>query len=400
MSARDRSFDSARRASLRTSGHFALGLVGMLALRGIAPPLLDLPRVPAPVFVRTPLPIPMAMPRPSPVLIPTVVAAVPTPPLDGCPALAGDDELAPIGRPATEDDLQESSDAARDEGAIAASSTRPVLAVIDRGGALHVSDDDGRHWRAALGGHVLSSVAIDDRGRVYALGDDGLAVIDDPARDRARWTTILCPHEVCRDRLVAVPGGGVVHLHDQEIRLSRDGGRTWRALASDPDDDGDDGDRAGDGELLRQRHLFAMGTRLYGVSDVSDMCGWRADEIASIDLRTGHTAYQSFSDDAPAQLAVVDDAGATWRYAARGVPTAAAARDLILARRAPAIGARALFAEHGDLIELCGSRARLLSHAYGADEVDAVDAAGRALLVRGDAVLRWSARFGWRVLGV
>ncbi len=362
-----------------------VGLIGVAATRAMSPPAFAPPAAPVPpIFVRTPVPIPMATPRPVPVMLPAVVAVVP-PRLDGCATPALPEEDMPIGRPATAVELADSGSDEQTAMRVASWATGPTIAMIDPGGAVRISVDSGADWHRAFRGHSASSIAVDDRGRVYVAGEGGLGFLDE--RDHERWTAIECQHETCTDRVVAIPGG-VAHIHDATIRTSHDGGVHWRAL---------DADAAG--EIARLDRVFSWNDTLYGVSHVEEMCGWHADQVAAIELRTGRERMTSFDDDPPNPgIDIIEDAGSTWLYAAHGVTSNTAARDLLIAKLSPTIGGRTLIADHGELIELCGVRGRVVSHFYGADRVDAVDGRGQPILVRNNLVLRWSPRFHWRVI--
>lgn len=357
---------------------FAIGVAGLLALGPPRPA-----RPPSPIVVRMPVAISVATPRP--VLLPTVVAAVPEPPLAGCPTPPLDDDAAPIGRAAARDEQPASYGDPAPELAVAASATLGVIALVDRRrGAVYASTDDGRRFTRVFRRHTADAIAVDDRGRIYAVGADGLFVRDPDGRERR--TSVACTAETCVDRLVAIPGG-VAWIHDRAIRTSVDGGRRWRTV--------DDDDAL---ELAGRDHLFALDGRLWGTTHISEDCGWDADQVTSIDSATGGYEDRSFDngETAPA-LELADDRGASWRYRAVRTP----AHDVVALRMAqldPTVGGRALRVDNGTLVEVCGDRGRAVAHAFRADRVDAVDAAGRPLYVRGDALDRWSPTFGWRVL--
>jgi hypothetical protein len=360
-------------------------LIGVMALRpGDAPP-----RPAAPIVIRAPVPIAIATPRPAPVMLPTVVAAVPAPALPDCPIppLADD---APIGRavtPAeTPGDLGDPDTGEANAFEVAASPRVAVIAIVDRStGAAYASHDDGRRFRAVFRGAHVDAIAVDDRGRVYALGER-LFVREPDGRERA--VELTCAHELCKDRIVAVPGG-VAWIHDDEIRLSVDGARTWRTL------DRDDG-----AAVAGNDRLFASGGALYGVTHVEEDCGWDADQIDRVDLATGAYRHDTFNDDEVGRPRVdeVDLGGGTWRYRPHRPIAPARVPSLVLASVAPVIGGRALQVERGTLVEVCGLRGRELAHGFLATHVDAVDAAGRPLVSHGEALLRWSPTYGWRVL--
>jgi hypothetical protein len=65
---------------------------------------------------------------------------------------------------------------------------------------------------------------------------------------------------------------------------------------------------------------------------------------------------------------------------------------------APPPAARDLRIDHGTLIEQCGPDQRVIARGFRFDRVDAVDAGGRPLFASGEAIVRWSSRFGWRTL--
>jgi hypothetical protein len=276
-----------------------------------------------------------------------------------------------------------------DDGAhamIAASAAAPVIALVRADGHARVSVDDGRTFAAAFADDVVSSITVDDRGRVYAIAPGKLGVRD--LRGRERWVTLdaPCPSGSCTDRVVAA-GDAVAWIRDGAVRTSGNGGRTWRTIDDEPGN-----------EIQNATTLGYWQGALYGRWHVSDMCGWEADELARVDVATHAYTFESFNNDTDSpKLEIVGDTGASWTYRST-VHGEAAARDLRLASLAPTFGPRLLWAAEGQLYELCGAHGRIVAHGYGAPRVDAVDAAGRPLIAEADRVFRWSARFGWREL--
>jgi hypothetical protein len=362
-----------RDARLERGFSFVVGIVAMLAMR---------PHAPAPLITqRVPIAIPVAMPRVLPVLVPSIVAAVGPAPLD-CPTPPRADD-APIGAAITarEVDYFYDGEAPDKRAQVVASARAAVLAVRMSDGHVRVSDDDGRSFRVAFHGAQSGSIAVDDRGRVYATIDGALAVRDERGRERSTPPFSACGSDDCSDR-VATAGDTAIWIRDHEVRTSRDGGRHWRALAA-----------ADASDLIGKPRVLGLGGTLYGIEHVDSDCGYSADQVAKIDLATGASTSSTFSNDTDQpQLDVRDDAGATWRYAG--------ARELILGRVAPAAGGRVLFVHEHQLAELCGAHARAIAFAYDADRIDAVDAAGRALITIEDRVFRFSPRWGWRELRV
>ena len=64
----------------------------------------------------------------------------------------------------------------------------------------------------------------------------------------------------------------------------------------------------------------------------------------------------------------------------------------------PREGARALAVYGGALIELCTGGVRQVYREFPFERLDAVDASGRALVMNGGNLLRWSPQTGWRKL--
>jgi hypothetical protein len=94
--------------------------------------------------------------------------------------------------------------------------------------ALLVSDDGGREWAERTPPEGLISLAIDphDRDRIVASGEEGLYLSSDAG---GGWRPIDGSAALIgwpsADRLFAVAGDGTV-------RLSGDGGRSWRELGN------------------------------------------------------------------------------------------------------------------------------------------------------------------------
>jgi hypothetical protein len=64
----------------------------------------------------------------------------------------------------------------------------------------------------------------------------------------------------------------------------------------------------------------------------------------------------------------------------------------------PVEGARTLAVYNRSLIELCDDGARQIYRSFPFESVDAVDSAGRPLVVHGGQLVRWSPVHGWRRL--
>jgi hypothetical protein len=73
-------------------------------------------------------------------------------------------------------------------------------------------------------------------------------------------------------------------------------------------------------------------------------------------------------------------------------------RALLEAGLSPVEGGRTLAVYSGSLVELCGHGARQVYRAFPYERIDATDASGRPLVVRGGALLQWSPAHGWRRL--
>jgi hypothetical protein len=142
------------------------------------------------------------------------------------------------------------------------------------------------------------------------------------------------------------------------------------------------------------------------------MCG--IDDLSVYRLDNAHrVAHDVFHNEYEAGEPVLEtssdvDSSWTWRERCRTDPVGAldrcTKRDttrsqlLQAATLLPAEGARTLAVfEHG-VIELCGTGARQIYRAFPFERIDAVDDAGRLLVVRKDTLLRWSPLHGWRQL--
>jgi hypothetical protein len=147
------------------------------------------------------------------------------------------------------------------------------------------------------------------------------------------------------------------------------------------------------------------------VSHYWDMCGvndyptYRLDGAHEVAHDTFHDYY---IEDEPV-LATSSDVESmwTWREQCRdGSEKLGPCRNksatrtalLIAATLRPAEGARTLAVYKGSAVELCARGVRQVYRTFPFERIDAVDVAGRALVMRELDLLRWSPLHGWRKL--
>lgn len=354
---------------------------------------------PAPVIVTVdrPVPIPTAPEPPPP---PTTF----TPVAEGaaCPVIDAAADL-PIG--VAVDPVK--SDA--DDGAtvrVVASTATPRIAVLSDG-VVRVSDDDGANWVRAFAGHDVQQIAVARDGTLYAVDGDKVGVRTFPgARDV--WRNV--PIAVCRDsgecpqcdNRIGVVDDRLVWFHNADLAVSTDRGQHWKPIST--------ADTAWSGSI--EGSLFTYRGALYQVEHWTDMCGvddtpvWRLDRSGHID----HTIFHNYYEEREPVLHAGDDVGTAWRWrercwgkdadvltsCSRVIPSVSAMLRVGTLR--PVEGARTLAVYERSLIELCDDGARQIYRTFPFDTVDAVDAQGRPLVVRGRDVLRWSPAHGWRRL--
>jgi hypothetical protein len=271
---------------------------------------------------------------------------------------------------------------------------------------VYFSDDDGRSFHAAFASRQISQIAITRDGTLYALSGQELSRLEPPTPARGHrsgegaWRRLEADHvrDECRNRIAAV-GNRVVWLHDEEVRTSDDRGRTWRQRQVGPTDAawdyGDNRTLAWNGSLYQVRHDVDR-------CGIDDWSVWRLDGARRITHEIFHSYYER-----GAVLHPSDDAGTTWRWRSKCIaeddddctkPTPQREALRLLSTVLPIEGGRTLGVYRGSLIELCRGGARQIYRAYPLDHLDAVDAAGRALVLHGGALLRWSQVHGWRRL--
>jgi hypothetical protein len=322
-------------------------------------------------------------------------AAQPPPSADlGCPLVTAIDE--PIGA-RIEPTVVETNEPTATAYAAALA---PQLAVKQEN-RVWVSDDDGRSWSRAFEDHEVMHVAVARDGVVFALAGTELGVRSPGGR--TAWRPVAYDQDnPGRHTNLAVVGGEVIAIIGDQIHTSRDDGRTWKHVETE--------ERAWDDTGTA---MFTWQGSAYQIDHYHDRCGVSEQHVYRLDGRRVVTAdvfHDYYISDEPV-LRAISDIDTSWSWKPRcwrtdssdGLTdcTAKSARRtnlLTAATLSPAEGARTLAVyEHG-LVELCDRGARLVYRSFPFDHVDAVDAAGRALVMRGESLLRWSPVHGWRKL--
>jgi len=364
-----------------------------------APQPAPAPASPAPT---PPVPVPTpAPPAPSPV---PALALPPEPPsadpLRCTTPSAPEAPDAPIGAPIA------TPTAASDETPLAPPFqvvTAGARIALRNGDRVFLSDDDGRSFHAAFSSQPISQIAITRDGTLYALSGQELARLEPPGASRnprrdGAWRQLEADHvrDECRNRIAAV-GNRVVWLHDDQVHTSDDRGHTWRPVSNDDASWGYGYDRtlAWRGSLYQVRHDVDH-------CGVDDWSVWRLDGARRITHDIFHSYYER-----GAVLYPSDDVGTTWRWRSKCLakddadctqPTPQRDALRLLSTVLPIEGGRTLAVYRGSLIELCPGGARQIYRAYPLDHLDAVDTAGRALVLHDGALLRWSPVHSWRRL--
>jgi hypothetical protein len=289
---------------------------------------------------------------------------------------------------------------------VVASAVAPRIAIL-AGATVFVSDDDGAHFANAFVGHDVSQIAVARDGTLYAIDGDKLGVRAFPGSTDV-WRCV--PGAVCQDsgecpwcdnRIAAVEER-LYWFHNAAISVTSDQGRHWRSI---PTDDAA-WPSASDDSLLSYRGV------VYQLEHYHDMCGvseshvWRLARSGKID----HAIFHDYYESREPVLEPDDEVATAWRWrercwrddsamlssCSRRIPTVSSM--LRVATLRPIEGARALAVYAGGLIELCEDGARQVYRAFPFPSIDAVDAQGRPLVVRGGELLRWSPVHGWRRL--
>lgn len=358
----------------------------------------DAPPPPAPTPAAAPH-ITVTAPPPIVIQLETVVQSPVTPATVadgiGCPVLPSIDE--PIGRPINAGSI-EHEDA---QATVRAAASAPVLAV-QSGVGVWVSEDDGRTWSRSFENHAVEQIAVAPDGTVYALEDFALGVRT--RGGKLAWRPIAggCDESVRCVKSIGALGSEVVAFVDDRILTSTDRGKTW-STATNKDVVWESRDHA---------EVYAFQGALYQVNHYRDMCGVDDYYTYRFDARhrVAHDIFHSYyTDNDEPVLEPSNDADAVWTWAekCRVVEDAAGRckkrnpdrrRLMEAAMLSPREGARALSLYGRSLIELCSAGVRQVYREFPFDHLDAVDASGRALVVNGLDLLRWSPSSGWRKL--
>jgi len=349
---------------------------------------------PPPVIVTVEVPVP-AQPEPEPEPVPAGPAKIACPVFDA----SADQPVGIQVRPKKEyEDAQLK---------VAASAATPRIAILADGAVL-VSDDDGARFAPAFKGHDVREIAVAHDGTLYAVEDDRLGVRTFPGGTET-WRNV--PGAVCKDsgecpwcdNRIAVVEDRLVWFHNAELSVTTDRGRHWKNISTE---------RMAWSGSTNDGVLLPFRGALYEVHHYQDRCGvddtpvWRLNGNGRID----HTIFHNYYESQEPVLEGDDEVGIEWQWRERcwgedasvltscskSVPAVSAMLRVGTLR--PVEGARALAVYGGSLIELCDDGARQVYRAYPFETIDAVDAQGRPLVVRGDELLRWSAVHGWRRL--
>lgn len=373
-------------------------LVATVLLRDAPAPAVAPPPPPPPppaVTITVPPPLVVHIEKTVETTIDVVGPAMPLPASDlGCPLIAAADE--PIGTrvdPASGEGTETATN-------VFAAARAPQI-VVEHGSSVSVSDDDGRTWSLAFLEHDVTHLAVRADGVVFALAGHELGVRSPGGS--TRWRPIKYDEDnQGRNRNLAVIGDEVIVIIGEQIHASRDQGRSWKRVNTD--------ERAWDDTGAA---MFTWQGAAYQIDHYHDMCGVSEQHVFRLDAKhrvTGDVFHDYYIPDEPV-LHASTDIDTQWAWKPRcwssetpdnlGRCTAKSASRtnlLIAATLKPVEGARTLAVYERGLIELCERGARLVYRTFPFERVDAVDAAGRALVMRGPTLLRWSPLHGWRKL--
>jgi hypothetical protein len=370
-----------------------VGLVHALVLLHAAPPP---PPPAAPIPIAAPA---VAMPPPLVVTIEKTIEAPRAAVLDddlGC-ALPTTPDL-PIGAAVdTPTNSGESEKPAR----VMAASAGPQLAVLHEG-TVWVSDDDGRSFRRAFEGHEVDHIAVDRYGVIYAQDSDkvGVRALDGRVIWRSLEFVTCAPSARC-DRRIGTNGTELVGFIDDTVATSADQGKTWKII---PDPEYAWSDHRGE--------LFSWQGSLYQVSHYHDMCGVNDTYVFRLDAghRVAHDIFHDYyTGTAEPVLQPSSDVTQTWTWKEKcwngseslgRCPKKSAVQSQLLRASTllPVEGGRTLSVYGGAVIELCPEGVRQIYRTFPLAKIDAVDPAGRILVMQDMTLLRWSPVHGWRKL--
>ena len=395
----ERQVDPPPPTAAATAGRMALScLAGAAAVaiafvarpRAEAPPPSPTPAAPPHITVTAPPPIVVALETVVQSPITPVVAAEAL----GCPITRAMDE--PIGKPVSPRAVERGWSQATVKTAAAA----PVIAVQD-GGDVWVSEDDGRTWARAFANRGVERIAVAPDGTVYALEELVLHVRARGGKVARRPIKATCSEDARCQVNIGALGDEVVAFIDDRILTSADRGKTWTAIKSETT-----------WETKDDSELHAFRGALYQVNHYTDMCGiddyhtYRFGRDHSVGFDVFHN-YDS-GDDEPV-LEPSNDFDTIWTWAnmcrlegdqlGRCKNPQLGRREMLQAAwLTPREGGRTLAVYRNSLIELCAGGVRQVYREFPFDHLDAVDASGRALVMNGLDLLRWSPSVGWRKL--
>ena len=313
----------------------------------------------------------------------------------GCPVLPDDEPIGTLVDPAAIEDDSEWTPAV-----VHAASRAPQLAVR-HGRFVWVSDDRGASFRRAFDDHEVTHTAITPSGVIYAHAGTELGVRSPGGKTVWRSIAVPCDDNARCVSRIGTLGEEVIFLIDELLYASADRGKTWNKL-----DDTRAVWHGNDGEL------FNFQGALFQVDHYQDMCG--IDDLYTYrldaDHRVAHDIFHNYYIKDEPVLRASSDVDTAWSWTTRcseddtttpaRCPASAANRVGLLtaATLLPVEGARALAVYKGSVIELCSGGARQIYRSFPFEQISAVDDGGRALVMRGATLLRWSPVHGWRKL--
>jgi hypothetical protein len=285
---------------------------------------------------------------------------------------------------------------------VAASATTPRIAVL-AGTTVRVSDDDGATFSRAFKNHDVDEIAVSRDGRLYARAGDllGVRAISGTESWHSVALAACLDDDACNNR-IGVIEDRVVWFHNDQVAVSTDGGRHWKPVSTK-----DQGwSWNGNGRMLAFRGALYQAYHYHDMCGVDDTPTWRLDRSGRID----HTIFHDYYESGEPALEATDDVATAWRWrercwgdkaqvltsCSRRIPTVSSM--LRVATLWPVEGARTLAVYNRSLIELCDDGARQIYRSFPFESVDAVDSAGRPLVVHGGQLVRWSPVHGWRRL--
>ena len=313
----------------------------------------------------------------------------------GCTAPTTPD--LPIGRPIEPSDVVDATDTSEKPVHVVAATAAPQLAVL-HAGTVWISDDEGRSFRRAFEDHVIDHIAIDRDGVIYAQDSDKIAVR--AVTGRVSWRSlsfVTCDPAARCDRRIGTNGTELVGFIDDTVATSADQGKTWK-LVPDPEYAWSD----------HRGEQFSWQGALYQVSHYYDRCGVDDNYIFRLDSkhRVAHAIFHNYPSQGDAVLRPSSDVSPTWTWKEKcwidgenlGRCAKPTGQLLQASTLLPVEGGRTLSVYGGGVIELCPRGVRQIYRAFPFAAINAVDPAGRILVMKGLTLLRWSPVHGWRKL--